>query len=662
MSTRLALTVVGTVVGAYFGYPQLGAMAGAMIGSAVDPTTIQGPRINETGAQTVAEGVPRNVVYGTWPCTGNVIQRGPLIKKEVSESQGKGGAKFKREEAYRTFAVGICEGPVGGLLRVWQDNKLVYDVTPGSGMLAESARWMVNKRFYAGDETQLPDPTLELLDPDTTAHRGSCYMVFDTENVTNLQGAISQYKFEVAEYLAPGAVNPMTGSTVIETFTVGEPVRFPVFMNPLGGVGVEVGTVHGNQSVVTHTPYYMVTVDESVTQTSTRTISLNGDWTNGGTITPGVGGIQFLGYYGSYALCSDAVSGFGYPRLFLTNSGALQAILVPDGSAANDWFSFGDHNQRRLWFTSTHVYLGSPSRKGVNYNNICRWSLGANAFPTVADGAVGGICATPGNEFYMHLGRDNKMRVINDEFRLSTYDLNLSFESSELLPFSVTNFHGFGIDGDIAVFVYADLGSGGYMQVRRVSDWSLLATYTDTRLNQFNNYGTRVVFTNTGCFVQCGRDVMRFEYVMSAGGEVTNLAAIVSDLYARCGLKSLKFDVSELTDTVRGYGLSSAGYTAADAVDSLRMAYFFDKSCHDKKIYHPKRGKAVVKTLTLNDLTQVPESTRREQTSEIPYKLNVRYPNPDSGYAVLKETTGSSSPDRRTTGEVTLDVPVALSS
>lgn len=145
-------------------------------------------------------------------------------------------------------------------------------------------------------------------------------------------------------------------------------------------------------------------------------------------------------------------------------------------------------------------------------------------------------------------------------------------------------------------------------------------------------------------------------------GTGQDLASIVLDIYRRCGVKLAKVDVSELTDMVRGFGLSSAGYTGADAIDALRMKHFFDKCVRDKKAYHPKRGKPVVKTITTNDLTQIPDSSRREQTSEIPYKLNVRYPNPDSGWAALKETTGSWTPDRRTTGEVTLDVPVAMSS
>ena len=204
MSTSLAPPVVGRVVGGYFGYPQLGAMAGAMIGSAVDPTTIQGPRINEAGNQTVAEGVPRTVVYGTLKCTGNVIQRGPLVKVETSTSQGKGSTKVESEKALRTYAIGICEGPIAlqGLLRVWRNKKLVYDVTPGSGMVQESTKWIENRRFYTGDETQLPDPDLELLDPDATAHRGSCYMVFIDDDVTDFQGAIPQYEFEVARNVA----------------------------------------------------------------------------------------------------------------------------------------------------------------------------------------------------------------------------------------------------------------------------------------------------------------------------------------------------------------------------------------------------------------------------------------------------------------------------
>lgn len=679
MSTRLALTLVGTVVGAYFGYPQLGAMAGAMIGSAVDPTTIQGPRINESGTQTVAEGVPRTVVFGTWQCTGNVIQRGPLDKREVSESQGKGSTKIKSQVAYRTFAIGICEGPVAGLLRVWQDNKLVYDVRPGSGMEAESLKWIANKRFYTGDETQLPDPALELLDPDTTAHRGSCYMVFDTENVTTLQGAISQYEFEVAVIVEPPVVQDLSAQVDIPVYG-GIPIHAYVHLNymhpsnPNYQTNASVGSCLTNAVPLNGaTPYKVYDVDQSCAIVGTSDISIDPSSWSSLLPTPSANFFTY-GYYGSTLVCQGTNYQTG-TQLYVVSGGDLVSVLVPNSGSDSYWYADNGNNsqfiQNYLWVTGSSVYLGVPQRNTggiITYHNaVYMWPTAGGIAPDYrvnATAVITGVCATPGAHFMTHLGRDGKFRIINDVGVYKVYSASLALESSETLPFSLFGIEGFGVDGDVAVFIRNTSDDGGptsSMYVRNVNDWSLISTYANSTFGTKTS-SDRVIFTEDSVFIQCQDTVLRSEYSQGVVGSPVLLSDIVSEIYARCGLESVKYDVSELTDEVRGYGLASAGYTAADAVDALRMAYFFDKSCHDKKIYHPKRGKAVVKTLTTNDLTQIPESTRREQTSEIPYKLNVRYPNPDSGYAVLKETTGSTSPDRRTTGEVTLDVPVALSS
>lgn len=543
MSTRAVLTVIGTVVGAYFNYPQLGAMAGAMIGSAVDPTTIQGPRINESAQQTVSEGLPRNVIFGTMQCTGNVIQRGPLIKQETSTSQGKGSSKIKGEIGLRTYAVGICEGEMAGLLRVWRNNKLVYDMMPGSGMVAESQKWIANKRFYTGSETQLPDPALELLDADAPAYRGSCYMVFEMDDVTDIQGAIPQYEFEVTRALATIPLTPINAAGDGSIGTFNGYISGPVPPGTPGGADWMVGQTTNNAGI------------------------------------PGAAGR-------------------------LMNGNAYLAVWRLQSRG-------GMHMEAWLTYNGVKIYSQEVLLGDGEYIEL---KLQLNAEPDGVTPVDIGITA---------------IEVSHGYFMISVNRLNTS---ETYFPIS---------DTDPPPITYAP-------------DNPYFGVVLDASGDLFSAGVLHFGFDDDTVW---GPD----EYVANLGQDAV-LGDIVADIYSRCGVKAIKFDVSELTDQVRGYGLSSAGYTGADAIDALRMAYFFDKSVRDKKAYHPKRGKPVVKTITTNDLTQIPESTKRQQTAEIPYKLNVRYPNADSGYAVLKETTGSDSPDRRTTGEVTLDVPVSLSS
>lgn len=225
---RTLLPIAGGVLGGMIGGTtgaQVGFALGSMIGSAVDPVTIKGPRIGETGAQTSAEGAPRGIVYGTAHVTGNVIASGEAVYRWVTErGGGKGGApKTKREHVYRTFAIRICEGPIAGVLRVWEDDKLVYDVRPESVIVAESAKWVGNKAFHLGDEDQLPDPTLQAQvsgADDTPAYRGTAYIVVDSEDLTDRRGSIPQYRFEVASSGETVPLDPVS-STVFGTVVAG---------------------------------------------------------------------------------------------------------------------------------------------------------------------------------------------------------------------------------------------------------------------------------------------------------------------------------------------------------------------------------------------------------------------------------------------------------
>lgn len=73
---RQVLPIVGAIVGAFFGAPQIGYAIGSIIGNAVDPEIIKGPKIGDAGIQTSAEGVSRPVVFGIAAVMGNVIARG----------------------------------------------------------------------------------------------------------------------------------------------------------------------------------------------------------------------------------------------------------------------------------------------------------------------------------------------------------------------------------------------------------------------------------------------------------------------------------------------------------------------------------------------------------------------------------------------------------
>lgn len=168
------------------------------------PTT---QRIGELAQQTAKEGEPRPILWGrVRPISGNIMHSSAprIVTREVQgqSSGGKGGKKKQpkqfEERVFRTYAIRICEGPITAIVRVWRNNKLVYDARGNAWGAANNGVFLGRARFYLGSWTQMPDPTLESQwgAGNVPAYRGTCYMVVPDEDLTESGGAIPQYIFE----------------------------------------------------------------------------------------------------------------------------------------------------------------------------------------------------------------------------------------------------------------------------------------------------------------------------------------------------------------------------------------------------------------------------------------------------------------------------------
>lgn len=200
--------VIGGVVGAVVGFFAGGNVyAGWMIGSALggaysaSQQVIPGPKIGDVQRQTAQEGGFRPIVFGrSYPIAGNVIaDGGPRIVRR-RESQGKGGPKVESESAYRTYAVGVCEGEAN-LLQAWRNGILVYDGEDPS-MTAENNKFLEYATWYPGAFTQPASPDLEEIYGAGQApfFRGTAYLSIHNEDVTDQRGAWSQWQFRVARF------------------------------------------------------------------------------------------------------------------------------------------------------------------------------------------------------------------------------------------------------------------------------------------------------------------------------------------------------------------------------------------------------------------------------------------------------------------------------
>lgn len=193
--------IVGGAIGFFVGNPILGAQIGLTLGGLLDPPKVQGPRLQDLSAQTSTYGafIPR--LHGTVAVTGNVfwIQGDRLIERSV-ESGGKGGPSVTEFEYAATFAVGLCEGPIDGIRRIWIAGQLWYDA--GSDDLATiiaSNEAASTFTLYTGTDTQAADPLIQADRgaANVPAYRGLAYIVFDELPLKNYGNSLVQAQVKV---------------------------------------------------------------------------------------------------------------------------------------------------------------------------------------------------------------------------------------------------------------------------------------------------------------------------------------------------------------------------------------------------------------------------------------------------------------------------------
>ena len=204
---REVLGIAGAAVGGMVGGPigaQIGFTIGSVIGGIIDPPHIDGPKLGDAAVQTSRDGIPIPIGWGITHVVGNIIQINPIIETTKKVRSGKGGGPTTTETTRtRTFAIGIARsfnGPITGLLRVWENNKLVYDVREGSTFpSADNTAFEGATTLYLGSESQLPDPELEAETGvgNTPAYRALAYCVWNNKELQSFGSSIPSYRFEI---------------------------------------------------------------------------------------------------------------------------------------------------------------------------------------------------------------------------------------------------------------------------------------------------------------------------------------------------------------------------------------------------------------------------------------------------------------------------------
>ncbi|MFT4089283.1 MAG: glycoside hydrolase/phage tail family protein [Asticcacaulis sp.] len=166
---QVVLSAVGTAIGG-----PVGGVIGAAIGGVLDKTLINalepvrqlGPRLEGIRVSASAQGSPVKQVYGRGRVAASVIWAARLRESRESSRASKNGPRTESFSYSLSFAVGLCEGPIDGIGRVWAD-----------GQVLDLSQFAC--RLYKGGEDQMPDSLITAIEGSAPAYRGLAYMVFE---------------------------------------------------------------------------------------------------------------------------------------------------------------------------------------------------------------------------------------------------------------------------------------------------------------------------------------------------------------------------------------------------------------------------------------------------------------------------------------------------
>lgn len=622
MSTRYITGAIGAVVGYFIGGPS-GAIQGWTIGSAVgqiiDPGTIQGPRVGDLAQQTSQEGGPRPIVFATSPpMTGNIICSGTPVKVKRKKKQGKGSPSVTYEVVLRTYAIGVCEGPITKFIRVWRNAELVYDGTPVSRfnfqhpdlklILEMVLRIDKNNqvftdraRFYLGGYDQNPDNALEEIFGvgKTPSHRGTAYMVVENDDLTDMRGAIPQYLFQVTKEI--------DGVEQVVFFEDGVWVKPPQLVSArvtvigdggggAGGGGGPSDARYGGGGA--GGSYVSGDIDaDDLDDTIDVTVGQGGD--GGAPVNSSPGGTG--GNFGEDATGSE----FGLLLASPGGHGGIPFTGSGPGAATCDAPTWDVAKVSNV----VHETGGTATKESAfpQANTVHAGAGGGQATTSAGTGQPGGDATHSSSDFS---GGDGGRGGIGQN-------------GADGLPGHDGGDYGGGGGGGGA----AGEGAGHFPSGR-------------------GGHGAPGVVVVDQFF-----DEPR-----------TDLKDVVIEICARANLDEDKIDVSRLVGQVFGYSVINA-YPATEALRALSQIYLFDVTSIDGKIVFIPRGADTVATIVEGDLLDDHEidieASTRADSMTIPRVMNLTYFDIMGGMAPDKQTSERAG-DRRAVGEMQIQSPVVM--
>jgi hypothetical protein len=680
-STVSSIARIGLIVAGNYFAPGIGGVLGGLAGNLLFPQKLpgtEGPRIDAAPVTSATQGIAIPVVWGTINVAGNIIWDGGFVEHKETQKYGGKGAPKQTAVSYtytRSYAVGLCEGEIDGLIRAWRNGKLVYDVRSqqdGESDEDYQTRAAISEGFaegfvlYLGTETQDPDPTIESYEGDgeVPANRGLAYIVFVDEDVTDNGARPSQWMFEVARSgtFSDEPIAEYSNEVLYEWERSTSP------MSCRNNHRFRRVDVYGNSSVGTWRNTLAEALADSETYHGRPNSTLIG-W------RPAVAGASQRVYpHDSSVSFNDAADPpNSVTTLNLHYTDESPSLFVSTSTGENTCSSLGlVVGGPDIWWNGYQPDGDLQSSPGV-------WRMVTTATTNPAGWTTNNTCG--GVNKTIHI---NDM-VIEVERVVRAPDNPCEPSCTAAYPLLPENPNFCVIDGTLTRNVGYSLDSGTYKVLQAHTESGQYVT--SYPLGPARPIGHQEY--NSQAFWESAYDAAVDAGTMPAGltygvdypvsqaygyqrdydlplGEGTPipLSTVVAELCERATLDSSQYDVSELTELVLGTKIESV-MTARDAIDPLRSYGFFDCVDSGSFLNFPLRGKDPVATLDADDLGAVaggsdePQPlvrTTRAEDVELPRMVRVSYLQPNVDYA-----TGQQKDSRLITTTVgAMDVQLVI--
>ena len=656
--------------------------AGGLIGGLLDPPKVpnqQGPRLNDLSQQTSTYGafIPR--IYGTVALFGNVFWLENNKLKEVAHKTkqgGKGGPPESSQTTYKyyaTFAVGLCEGPIFGISRIWISGKLWYN----AGTVHESTLNVSSERagtfdVFVGSEAQLPPPRMEadVGIGNCPAMRGLAYIVFNDLDVGPYGNSLAgvQVKVEVIKTGLSGYVHYLKSSSDDNTNSYG--------LASDGGKYVYVGR---DGSIATY--------DVS---NKAKPKSL------GAVLFPKL--FFRLKYYKGWLFACTEIGETLEAFKIDSDHRPLHQWSIATGQfpfgidVADDMLALvigGFVNNLVLYdikdpllpvVLSTTVIGGKPYsvKKLGNYIYIVKdtsdtfviYDITNPLLPVLKSttGSIGGfydIDAVPG---YVFINTFNGIKIFNVTNPLAPSLINTITASAingifirgGYLYINATSI----TPGAARIRVYDIRDPGSAFEVSNAPGGLSVGSSKPAAILSIKNY----IFVAEHASSIDQRDLRVYFYSPRVVTALPSLSSIVNDECLKSNLLSSgDIDSFQLTQSVRGYRIGAVG-AIRNAIEPLQGAWPFDVIQDGYKIKFVKRGASSVATITSDKLDARGEGQSsgvqitkiREMDSILPAKVNIKYLDYFREY-----DTGEQYYERTNTNAINLtdlELPIVLTS